>query len=445
MAELILELNDTNLRLWSGTELALESPGFARLKGRDFEFGETARDEARLHPRDINHRFWWQLNTDPLRPEFGQARHSADLVHAHLLQIHQASGSPQAMVLAAPGSLQQDQLSLLLGIIQACPFEASGLVDLAVAGASAAQTTADCWHLDVQLHQSVLTRIEHADGVRKRVRVIPIPGCGWLAMQDSIANAISDSYIRQTRFDPRRTAATEQLLYDRLGTVLTELQDNSEYNLEVNGHRVRLELRSLIESCDGHYQRLVQAMGDASQTLVIDRSMAQLPGLASVFSQLVAVEPGALAATITTHAEHITSAGDDLHFITSLPLPASAAASMPPAAEPAPPAAPQSETTAQTSPKAAPEPTPATEPVPAPVPARAPQTAGGTHAEPIEPTRCQIFVENGAFTLQPLPGRAPLVNGRAIEGSMQLAPGDLLDLGGNKRWRLTEVEPDDGA
>ena len=122
MSELILELNDTNLRLWSGADLALESPGYARLQGRNFEFGEAARDEARLHPRDINHRFWWQLNTDPLRPEFGQARHSADLVHAHLLQIHEASGSPQAMVLAAPGSLQQDQLSLLLGIIQASCF-----------------------------------------------------------------------------------------------------------------------------------------------------------------------------------------------------------------------------------------------------------------------------------------------------------------------------------
>ncbi|TNF89402.1 MAG: hypothetical protein EP301_03065, partial [Gammaproteobacteria bacterium] len=110
MSEPILDINDTNLSLWRGVELGLLSPGYALLEGKSYRFGEAARNEARLHPRQINHRYWSQLDMEPLTPAFGPSRHSADLVHAHLLAIHEEAGRPDAVIIAAPGSLQHDQL-----------------------------------------------------------------------------------------------------------------------------------------------------------------------------------------------------------------------------------------------------------------------------------------------------------------------------------------------
>ena len=96
----LLDINDCGLSLWSAGEQQLLSPGYAYLQGSDYLYGEQARGQARLHPREINHRFWWQLNTEPLQPALGPARHSADLVHGHLLDIHQQAGRPDQFILA---------------------------------------------------------------------------------------------------------------------------------------------------------------------------------------------------------------------------------------------------------------------------------------------------------------------------------------------------------
>ena len=70
MSEPILDINDSNLSLWRGEEPSLVSPGYALLQGQSYRFGEAARNEARLHPRQINHRFWSQLDIEPLTPAF---------------------------------------------------------------------------------------------------------------------------------------------------------------------------------------------------------------------------------------------------------------------------------------------------------------------------------------------------------------------------------------
>ena len=89
----LLDANDCYLQLW-GSGQSVQSPGYALLEDGEYRFGQAARGSARLRPRDINNRFWWQLNTEPLQPALGPARHTADLVHAHLQQIHREAGQP---------------------------------------------------------------------------------------------------------------------------------------------------------------------------------------------------------------------------------------------------------------------------------------------------------------------------------------------------------------
>ena len=119
MAAAFLDINDCNLRLWHG-DRKVQSPGYALLEGRDYRFGQEARGAARLQPRKVNTRYWWQLSTEALQPALGPARHTADLVHAHLLELHRQAGEPAQLQLAVSAGMSREQLSLLLGIAQQC-------------------------------------------------------------------------------------------------------------------------------------------------------------------------------------------------------------------------------------------------------------------------------------------------------------------------------------
>ena len=77
----LLDLHDTNLQLWH-QDTRVQSPGYALLKGKEYLFGAPARAAAKLQPRAINTRYWWQLSTELLQPALGPARHTGDLVHA---------------------------------------------------------------------------------------------------------------------------------------------------------------------------------------------------------------------------------------------------------------------------------------------------------------------------------------------------------------------------
>jgi hypothetical protein len=406
MSIAILDINDATLSLWTDGKKVLQSPGYALLEGRDYRFGEDARSQARLHPQQINHRFWSQLDMEPLSPRFGPGRHSADLVHAHLLSIHEQGGRPEELIIAAPGSLQHDQLALLLGIVEQCSFSIIGLVDRAVAAVAQSSAEAYNWHVELQLHQALVTGIRCDNGVLSRDRVTPIPGSGWLAVQDSLARAIADAFIRQTRFDPRRQAATEQALYDQLPALLNELQGATEHNMELGGRHARIERGLLAESCENHYQRISRCMEDKPGQLLLGPGMANLPNLTRQLPAAQRVGTSAISDSIHQHGDSICRTDGDVHFITSLPAKLTG-----------------DTTTAPSTP-------PVAEPVEAP---------------PVLPTHCQIDIDGDVLTLTPRSGPAPRVNGRAITTATSLVANDVIELDSGAAWRLVPVESDYGS
>jgi hypothetical protein len=401
----ILDLNDARLGLWRGGEELLSSPGYALLEGRDYSFGETARGQARLHPRQINHRYWSQLDTEALHPAFGPCRHSADLVHAHLLAIFEEAGRPEQWILAASGSLQHDQLALLLGIIEQCPFSAVGLVDRAVAAATAAPVADYNWYVELQLHQALLTGMHFENGMLQRDTVVPIPGSGWLAIQDSLARAIADAFIRQTRFDPRHQAATEQALYDLIPGLLENLQSSGEQNLELGGRRARVERSILAESCENHYQRILRTAQGQTGNVTLGPTLATLPEIDQHISGANISTVNAVVDSVARHLETISGGEGGLHFITALPASNGAAAAV-----------------------QAPEPVPEPEPTP---------------PEPTPLSRCQIDIEGKQMTLRHVNGPPPSLNGATVEGTRELLAGDVVELGDGTRLRLVETGPDD--
>jgi hypothetical protein len=224
-----------------------------------------------------------------------------------------------------------------------------------------------------------------------------------------MAQAIANASIRQSRFDPRRKAGTEQRLFDQLPQILEQLASQSEFNLELDGHRMRLDREGFQESCAKHYQRIKHGLGDSATQLLLDPACAYLPGLAGHFDNPVALEAGNLSRSIQQHRELITAENGDIHYITSLPAQAASA-----------------------SPAAAPEP----EPKPAP-----PQATAAL----VEPSRYRIEYESGRYTLYPGTGELPRVNGAVVSNPLQLRPGDVLEAANGDVLTISAGANGDGA
>lgn len=312
----LLDINDCELQLWHG-DRHIESPGYALLSGNRYEFGNAAVRAARLRPRDVNTRYWWQLNTEALQPRLGPARHTGDLVHAHLQALYHEAGRPAELVLAVPGSMQRAQLSLLLGIINECPFNAVGLVHRSALLASLSPPSERLWHLELQLHQALLSEVV-ADGSHVRIEhSLPLPGFGLLSLQEALASKAAAAFVRQTRFDPRHQAATEQVLYDALPALLAELATAGEANVDVGGYLARVGRRELEHITEALCRRVAEQVAGAP--VIADARVALLPGVAGALPdlQFLAAEDPLQAAA--AHGESLVQRRGHLDFITRLP------------------------------------------------------------------------------------------------------------------------------
>ncbi|MBA6411660.1 hypothetical protein H2508_00810 [Parahaliea sp. F7430] len=294
MSTALLDINDSNLQLWRG-DTHLQSPGYALLDGRNYQFGHSARAAARLRPREVTTRYWWQLSTQPLQPALGPARHSADLVHAHLLQLHREAGQPESLILTVPDSMEREQLALLLGIIETCPFDAVGLVNRSVALAQHLPSGDPVFHLEFQLHQALLTELQEENGQRRLLRSQPLAGCGVLQLQERLIELIATAFIRQTRFDPRRKADTEQQLYNALPTALADLQRSGESNIEINGYSARLNAAALQEASQSLFTGIRDIVGSGGYRLIADPLAGLLPGIHSALPSLAVLASNQLA------------------------------------------------------------------------------------------------------------------------------------------------------
>ncbi len=420
MSTAYLDLLDTNLQLFSAGQ-ALQSPGYALLEDSEYRFGADARSAARLHPRQINTRYWWQLSTEPLQPALGPARHTADLVHAHLLDLHRAAGSPQELVLAASGSMQRDQLALLLGIVQQCSFDVVGLVNRSTALGSLYGGTGRLFHLEIQLHQALLTTLNREAGDVSVERTVPLPGCGMLQLQERLVEIVAAAFIRQTRFDPRRKADTEQQLYDALPQTLVALQQQGETNLEVNGYRARINKSDLNVAGQRLFDSTKEALGtpQGQEQIIADPVASLLPGLGEHFQSIQVAPEDALHKALQQHGDRLLQREQALSFVAALPC-----------LDPA-------EDTAAIAPTAL-------EPVPVPVPVAQPtHLLRGTKAQPLVAGMaivdgCTLARSERGWQLQG-DSAAVSVNGETGSADTMLVPGDTLSTGGKEYAVLIEV------
>ena len=156
MSTLAIELNDAGITsLGDGDRSGSErctSPGYAVVDGATVLTGVEAFDQSRLKPRRAHHRFWSELDTQPIGRPFPAGLSTADLAHAHLSEIwSRVRDGVDRVVVALPGSHSEHQMGLILGIAQACEMPVEGIIDAAVAGAATVPTNGHLLHLHVRI------------------------------------------------------------------------------------------------------------------------------------------------------------------------------------------------------------------------------------------------------------------------------------------------------
>jgi hypothetical protein len=215
MSAYLLDLCDSNILL-GNEENSVEQAGIAVWTGQEYRFGSAAWPLQKANPGLTLSRFWMQPSVEPLSPQIGDARHYADLIHAHLSQL--SRGDEKTVLVSVPGHYSDEQLSLLLGILQATPLQAHRLLHRSAIQAAFNGEGKRMLHIEMHLQQLLISEMHEVDGERTVKRSTSIAGQGILPLRDRILHQVNKSFIEQTRYDALRSGKDEQLLSDQLTT-----------------------------------------------------------------------------------------------------------------------------------------------------------------------------------------------------------------------------------
>ena len=234
----VIEFNDQSLLIQSEDETRYSEPGFARLTDQGIQTGEEARANAWLEPLNVHNQHWCHLNQTPLAQAHKFARHHGDIAFAQLRNLWNQAGSPDELILLAPGSFTNAQLSLLLGLVGALPSQTRAVLDSALA--ACLDVERDTIFVDIHLHESVVVVCGPRDGSVTIVDEEVFPGVGMSQIYNSVARHISNSLIESYRFDPLHSSVTEQEIFDQVPHWLTRLGWEQDVSITLESEKGEL-------------------------------------------------------------------------------------------------------------------------------------------------------------------------------------------------------------
>ena len=290
MRTAVIEFNDQALLIKTEEGELFSEPGFALHTEQGIITGQAARQEAWLQPQNSYRDFWRQLNQAQLPEDQRWARHHADIAFAQLRSLHSKAGAPEQLLLSVPGTFDDQQLSLLLGLINALEAKIIAIVDSSLADCLALKSSeSETLHIDLQLHQTVVSQVNIENrNLSVRAHQI-IPDIGANLLYNSLANYIRDLAIDTHRYDPLHTSEGEQAIYDQLPNLIPRLGSVMECDLSIASPRGDLqlllrkkEIESLLENRLDSLNRLIEK-SDVSD-ITFSHHARLIPALHSGFS-----------------------------------------------------------------------------------------------------------------------------------------------------------------
>lgn len=272
MTRLFLDTTDSSLNL-IGEGHCTRSPGLAYLDAGGLVFGDAAFAQLKQSPLAVRSDFWSQLGTTPLNTRFGEARHTADLVYEHMKALLNNAPEQRALCIIAPGNMQQSQIELLLGILGSLSIDVTAVIDRALLAHPA--TRGSGLNLSLQWRQLIVSEIKVDAAEMSVTKVTELSGLGYLDLLEMCLENCADLCVEQTRFDPRRSAASEQQLLSAIPSLLATLGDKTEVPLDIGSTTFKVT-RSSFESV----ARRISAAIDLTQGHIsADETLSLFPGI----------------------------------------------------------------------------------------------------------------------------------------------------------------------
>ncbi|WP_226667828.1 hypothetical protein [Microbulbifer aggregans] len=320
MSKGVLEINDCGLRVFTGTDEVLESPGVAIVNNREIVTGTHALMRARSHPTQVNHQFWRRLSLESVKSENPGCRHHADLAFFHLREIAGLCDLADEFALAVPGNFTREQLALLLGVVKESPFNVVALVDAATACISSCAPRGTHLHVELQRHQTLVSRIavhEHATlDIAETVT-----DAGLQHFQDAWARVFTDAFIMQCRFDPLHSADAEQQLYDLMPQWIARAMRQGEVMAELDDRTAKVSLRQLQDASTPILSRvraMIDNLGDSTSVSFVSHRWADIPGGAQLAERIHLLPHNAVAQAAEQRWQEMHNDRGNLRLITAL-------------------------------------------------------------------------------------------------------------------------------
>ena len=319
MSYMTIDLNDTNIRVGKGEQILLNSPGYAVIKDEKIAFGTQAEKIKRIYPRSTHDDYWYRLGQVAIQSTSNQIRHNADLAYMQLAEIYEETGKSTKWIIAVPASFNQDQLALLLGLLKAANFTEVQLIDSALLASINNLTRGEHIHLDIQLHQSVLTTLESGDKHNVTATNV-LPDAGLLGIYEECAKLISNEFINQSRFDPHHHAESEQLLFENISSCLNKLNISpmSKVDIEYKGstYSANISREAILEVLSPIYDGIYKYIDD-SKPLLLSHRFGMLPSFEDNLSNVIFLDEFALFTSAKKYSTLILKT--DSNYLSELP------------------------------------------------------------------------------------------------------------------------------
>jgi|GEM_PF-5290170 len=217
----IIEVSDICIRAYEDGRQVYGEPGVALLPTNSAPvLGHQAQKVIRQQPTRIYSRFWSDLSTTPLSVTQTSMRHGADLIWHQLAQIKE-SISTDEVVFCLSSHLGDSQMQLLAGICASLELKANYFLNIGLSQlANRKNLSETIVHLDLQLHQLVLSRFTNKHGYLELKSQETVPGISYLQLIDRMVHSLRDRFIQVSRFDPLHSGDTEQQLFDQVAELI---------------------------------------------------------------------------------------------------------------------------------------------------------------------------------------------------------------------------------
>lgn len=334
MSLAVLELNDQALLIKNQAGEVFSEPGFALHTGDGIITGIEARRQAWLQPQNVYRQYWRNLNQTELTGDLPWARHHADIAFAQLKALLSSAGSPEQLVVTVAACFDDEQLSLLLGLLSAIPVKVIGVVDSSLADCmyvagqvhdpkeQAEKTTL---HIDLHLFQSVVSQVTYCENSVQITAQRVLPELGAMDIYSLLAKHIRDKLVKNFRFDPMDACQGEQAIYDLLPDWVIRFASQSEYGMVIPSPRgdlpVMLYKSEVLELLSSRLNKLTSMLRQHSGNDVSFSKNAQMISiLTDEFHTTRQFKANQGVDSCFRLADGLLASSDNLHRITSIEI-----------------------------------------------------------------------------------------------------------------------------